>query len=113
MSLQKVRKTFAAKAKARLQRGKKHAEVWVHCNGLDAMMTMAAHPTAEAARHAAEVHAVGWTSPAAMIPGEFEWRHEGDRVERLYMPHPTEPEPRRTEHTVWRLTVNQNVRGRA
>lgn len=98
-----------AVAKLRLRRGKKHPDVWVHCNGLDALMTMAAHPTAGAARRAAEVYAVGWTSPAAMIPGEFEWRAVGERVERLYVPHPTEPEPRRTGHTVWHLTVNRSA----
>lgn len=95
-------------AKLRLRRRGKHPDVWVHCNGLDLGLhvAMAAHATREAARHAAEVHAVGWTSPAAMIPGKFEWRSEGDRVERLWMPHPTESTPRRTDHTVWHLTVN-------
>jgi hypothetical protein len=79
------------------------AEVWVHSN---AGWRMSAHATAEGARHAAETYAAGWTSPAAMIPGKFEWRVEGDGVERLYMPHPVEPEPRRTDHTVWHLRVN-------
>lgn len=89
-----------------LRRRPAPADVWIHCNGLDLMMTMAAHATAESARRAAETYAEGWTSPAAMIPGKFEWRPISDAAERLYMPHPTEPEPRRTEHTIWRLKVN-------
>lgn len=87
----------------RLRRQQPLVEVWIHSND---GWSMSAHATADGARRAAETDAVGWTSPAAMIPGKVEWRPAGDNVERLYMPHPTEPEPRRTDHTVWRLPVN-------